>query len=274
MYFLRKRLWNSVRSVSLMKIGSFFSGLRAWLRNTTSSSQRRFTLNEPAAGPATDAGGCTRGFPCRICSVLSAAAASSDSAAMRIASSARSFLMRSSSRMSSSVSSSSSLSSSSSSTAAPPYCSFAGTEGANSKSASSSSFSNWAPIPLPPPPWERAVTPRAEDAGCSSASRGSSSAPPSAEASSAEKSRSCSAGGRGCSGLPSRAVFSRSSNCRFSSEADCGPEPGCRCFTVRCLGRSLDEKAVRGARKRLPDCESPPCAGFHVGRWAVDMAQP
>ena len=49
MYFARKRLWKSLRIVSLTKVLPFFSGApRAWWRKTTSSFQRLFTAPDGA----------------------------------------------------------------------------------------------------------------------------------------------------------------------------------------------------------------------------------
>ena len=50
MYFARKRLWKSLRIVSLTKVLPFFSGApRAWWRKTTSSFQRLLTAPPPAS---------------------------------------------------------------------------------------------------------------------------------------------------------------------------------------------------------------------------------
>ena len=49
MYFARKRLWKSLRIVSLTKVLPFFSGApRAWWRKTTSSFQRLLTAPDGA----------------------------------------------------------------------------------------------------------------------------------------------------------------------------------------------------------------------------------
>ena len=72
-YLLRKRLWKSLRTVSLMnRLPSFF-GSRLWFLKTTSSSHRRLTANEELAPSL---GGSSRGLLCRT-ELSSSAAASS-----------------------------------------------------------------------------------------------------------------------------------------------------------------------------------------------------
>ena len=93
--------------VSLMKRFPTLGSSRAWLRNTTSSSQRRFVLKSPPAlAPAPPVARSNNGFPVANSSFCRSKASDASASAFKRASSARSLLMRSSSAKSAAVSSS------------------------------------------------------------------------------------------------------------------------------------------------------------------------
>ena len=107
MYLFKNLLWKSLRMVSLMKRFPTLGSSRAWLRNTTSSSQRRFVLKSPPAlAPAPPVARSNNGFPVANSSFCRSKASEASASAFKRASSARSLLMRSSSAKSAAVSSS------------------------------------------------------------------------------------------------------------------------------------------------------------------------
>mmetsp|Transcript_11964 Transcript_11964/g.19314 ORF Transcript_11964/g.19314 Transcript_11964/m.19314 type:complete len:263 (+) Transcript_11964:113-901(+) len=145
MYLLRKRLWKSLRMVSLMKRLACLGSPRVWFLNTTSSSQRRLTVKSAAPRRFKS------GLPDASSSAFSTASASADSASRRADASVRSFLIRSSSASSAAVSSSSSSSLSSSSSSSSSL-----------SSASSGLGTNVAPIsPAPLPTMRSSPAPAA-----------------------------------------------------------------------------------------------------------------